>query len=143
MPAQPAEQDSLLQPTLQLPDIAACGGPATVFLLLHELWTIFKAIKRSKLFQAGYCVVQTEAYPSPKCNQVKQHLLYCIYNIKIFAFVLSIGNNDPFSEQLLFCAGNANLKPEGEQLQQESALPGKLSFHGKEGDSLCKKHVCS
>lgn len=60
-----AEQDSLLQPTQRLPATAARGGPAAVSLLLYELWTVFKIIKRGKLLQADYCVVHTEAYPSP------------------------------------------------------------------------------
>ena len=71
--------------------------------------------------------------------------MHILHNTNI-CFALSIGNNESFSEQLLLHAGNTNqhaLKPEGEQLQQKPALPGKLSFHRKEGGSLCKKHSSS
>lgn len=56
--------------------------------------------------------------------------------------MLSISNNEPFSEQLLLRASNAKqgiLKNRGVWLQQKPVLPCKLSFHGKEGDRQHKE----
>lgn len=69
-----------------------------------------------------------------------------MYNTQIFAFAFSISNSEPFSEQLLLRASNTNqgiLKNRGAWLQQKPVLPGKLSFHAKEGDSLRKEQSCS